>query len=374
MAMKLYEYMGKELFKKFDIPVPRGIIVNKLEDVPDEINGMNSFVVKTQVLTGGRGKAGGIKFAENKKELKDAVSQLLSNKIKGFNVKCLLVEEKIDIDRELYFSITINKKTQKIMLMASNEGGVEIENVNDELIYKYDIDFQWGLQQYTINNLAKKLNLDKELSKQFNELCRKLFKLYTSYDCELVEINPLVITTDKKIIAADSKINIDDEAVYKHPDLPIVDERSGIEKTIADLGMTCVELDGDIAIIANGAGLGMGTLDSVKELGGDPANFMDTSVAGTNSEKMAKAMGTILQRNPKGLLVNIFGGLAKADDVARGLLKYLKEESISIPLVIRLSGTNEEAAIELLTGNNIPVFTKMSEAVAEIVKQVSERR
>jgi succinyl-CoA synthetase beta subunit len=359
--------MGKELFCKFNIPVPEGKVFHNPEFVEEYVTNLGEVVIKSQVLSGGRGKAGGVKFATNGAEAKMAVDELLQTKIKGFPVHTVLVEKKLTIDQEIYLAITVDGAAKKPVVIASACGGVDIETVAEDNIVKRYIDVHQGVQPYIGREIAFKLGLNDMYFKQFVNLLVKMYNLFRSYDCELVEINPLVISKDQ-LIAADAKVNVDDEAVFRYqPGLPIVDDRSDREKKAHEIGISYVELDGDIAVMANGAGITMATLDILHHYGGKPRNFMDAG-GGANTEATAKALEILLSTKPKAILANIFGGITRCNDVANAFKHVSEQLGIPVPVVIRLVGTNEEEGIEILKQQGIDSFRTVHEAVAKVVE------
>ncbi len=368
--MKLYEFQGKELFRKYGIPVPDGYVITSAEQVK-EVEG--EVVVKSQVLVGGRGKAGGIKFAKSREEAIEIARQLLGSELKGTKINYLLIEEKLNIEKEYYLSITIDRSRRCPIIMASAEGGVEIEEVPDELIYKYWIDPLAGIYPFVARNLAKKLGFAGDTAKQFIKILLSLYKLFVEYDAELVEINPLVLTKEGKLVAADSKVIVDSDAEYRHPDLPKnVEDMTPLEKYASERGYAFVELDGDIGVIANGAGLTMATLDALLLHNLRPKTFLD--LGGTDSvEKTKNAFEIVLKANPKVIFVNIFGGVTKCSTVAKGILAAKEEFNINVPMVVRLSGVHEEEGRKMLRDAGIEAFGEMMpavEKVAEIYREV----
>ncbi len=365
--MKLFEYMGKELFSKYGIAVPRGKMVTTPDEaaaVAQEIGG--DVVVKSQILSGKRGKGGGIKFASNPDEAREAANQILGMTVQGLKVEMLLVEEKLKIDQEYYLAITIDGAAKRPVIIASAQGGMDIEEVSDEYIVKQHVDVSIGVQPYLAREISRRLGLTGNVYKEFNRLLPILYKVFREKDTELVEINPLVRSGDR-IIAADSKVTIDDEALFRHKDLPYVDERTEFEKKAHEIGISYVQLDGNIAVMANGAGITMGTLDTIQHYGGAPANFMDAG-GGTGMEGTAKALEILLGNNPKVILINIFGGITRCDDVANALVQVKKNIGIPVPVVIRLVGTNEEQGVKILQDNGFSAYKMMHEAAAKAVE------
>lgn len=365
--MKIFEYLGKEIFSAYGITVPRGRMVNNPDDAfnaAQEIG--NTVVVKSQILAGKRGKGGGIKFASNHQEAKVAAAQVLSMTLNGHQVKQVLVEEKIKIDKEIYLAITIDGSAKKPVIIASSQGGMDIEEVPDEHIIKQNIDVIMGIYPYLAREIARRMGLDGQISKEFSRLLPLMYKLFREKDAELVEINPLVISGNK-LIAADAKITIDDDALFRQKDVPYVEERTSIEKQAHDLGLAFIELGGNIAVMANGAGMSMGSLDTLAHYGGKPANFLDAG-GGTGIEGTAKAIALLLQTKPKVIFINIFGGITRCDDVANALVKVKDTRDIPVPVVIRLVGTNEEEGVRILKENGFEAYKVMHEAAAKAVE------
>ena len=365
--MNLYEYQGKQLFRKYGVPIPEGYVVFK----PDEIKEfVGERVIKAQVLTGGRGKSGGVKFASSVEEAREKAKEILAMKIKGHKVHAVLVEEKLKIEKEYYLSILIDRSTRAPLIMVSPEGGVEIESVPDEKIYKFVVNPEIGVQPFTGRILSKKMGFSGDLAKQFTKILMNLYRLFRSYDAELVEINPLVLS-EGKLIAADSKVVIDSDSLYRHRDL----EENAAEKTPLELeankaGYAFVELDGNIGVIANGAGLTMATLDTLLLYGLKPRNFLD--LGGTDSVDITKnAFRYVLKANPEAILVNIFGGVTKCDTVAKGIIAAKKEFGINLPIVVRLSGVHEEEGRNMLADAGIHAFADMRHAIKKL-KEIGE--
>ncbi len=365
--MKLFEYIGKQIFSSYGIPVPRGRMVETPGDAAkaaEEIGG--AVVVKSQILSGKRGKGGGIKFATGPGEAREAAAAILSMTVQGHKVEKLLVEEKIKIDRELYVAITVDGSAKKPVIIASSQGGMDIEDVPDEYIVKQHVDVTMGVYPFMGREIARRMGLTGKLATEFASLLSKLYQCFREKDAELVEINPLVVSGEN-LIAADSKMTVDDDALYRQKDVPYVEERTSIEKQAHDLGLAFVELDGNIAVMANGAGMSMGSLDTLVHYGGRPANFLDAG-GGTGVEGTAKALELLLQTNPKVIFINIFGGITRCDDVANALVQVKKTRDIPVPVVIRLVGTNEEEGIRILKENGIEAYRIMHEAAAKAVE------
>lgn len=367
--MKLYEFQGKALFRKYGIPVPEGYVVRS----PDEIKEVKGDVVlKAQVLVGGRGKAGGIKFASDVEEARKKAEELLNMEIKGTKVQYVLVEEKLDIAGELYLSIILDRSARRPLIMASGEGGVEIESVPDEKIFKMHVDPVAGAHPFMGRVLSRKLGLDGQKAKEFTSMLLALYRLFSEYDAELVEINPLVITGDGHLVAADSKVIVDTDSLYRHPDLERNwEDATPLERKAMERGYAFVELDGDVGVIANGAGLTMATLDALLLHGIKPRNFLD--LGGTDNVEVTKnAFQLLLEADPKVIFVNIFGGVTKCSTVAQGIIAARDAFSIEKPIVVRLSGVHEEEGRAMLREAGIEAFGEMMPAIEAVAKALRE--
>ena len=371
--MKIHEYQAKEVFGKYGIPIPKGRVAttpDEVKAIAQEIGGL--VAVKSQVHVGGRGKAGGIINAKTPDAAYEAGEKILGMDIKGLTVEKVLVEEGSDIDREFYLGIVHDRATQAPVLMVSAEGGVEIEEVartNPEAIHKAWADPFLGLHGYQAYGLARKLTDDPKEARVVAGILLKLYKVFVENDASLAEINPFVATKTGDFIALDGKINIDDNALDRHPGM--AEGRDDVpenELRAKDAGLSFVPLEGDVACIVNGAGLAMTTMDLIKLYGGEPANFLD--VGGSSSpDKIILAMDIIMDNpNVKSILVNIFGGITRCDDVAIGLLQALEQHPLDVPLVVRLTGTNEDEAREILAEAGITAGSDMDEAVKAAVK------
>ena len=363
--MNLYEYMGKEIFRKYGVPVPDGYVVEQDSDIR---NYDKPVVVKSQILLGGRGKSGGIKFARSADELRASVKELLGSKVRGLTVSKLLVEDMINIKHEYYVSITLNRSERSPVIIASSSGGVEIESVPHEKIFTRRVDPLLGYSDFIGREASKFMNLDKNLASQFRSILGKLYTIFDEEDCELVEINPLVETAEGKLIAADAKVILDNDSMFRHGDIKITDpEKTPLELEAQSKGYSFIELDGQIGVIANGAGLTMATLDALTLHRGKPRNFLD--LGGTDDvEIVVNAFDLVLKADPKAILVNIFGGVTKADTVANGIAAAKKKFQITRPIVVRLSGVHEDEGRKVLEENGIESFPTMMEAIERVVK------
>jgi len=375
--MKLYEYQAKEIFKNFGISIPKGQVASTSEEcekIAKEIG--KPVAIKAQVLVGGRGKAGGIRFAETPEQAAEIASQILGSRIKGIKIEKVLVEEKLEIENELYFGITVDRSARKYVAIVSSRGGVDIEEVAEkypEEIIKHYIDPLLGLQGFEARELAKKIGLKSRNLLTAADILNKLWKIVEKYDAELVEINPLIKTKDDKLIAADARLIIDDNALFRHPEFEKTMETEGKEFNERELkakkeGLAYVELDGNIGIIGNGAGLVMATLDMVSLYGGKPANFLDVG-GGADPKRMETALEIILS-NPrvKVVFINILGGITRCDWMAKGIIEARERIKIELPLVVRMVGTMEEEGRKILQEAGIDVLDSMEEAAKRAVE------
>jgi succinyl-CoA synthetase beta subunit len=357
--------MGKQIFRKYGIPVPDSYLVEKKEDVRKY---EKPVVVKSQILLGGRGKSGGIKFAKSQAELDSGVSELLGAKIRGLAVSKLLIEEMIHIKKEMYVSIALDRTEKKPILIATTQGGVEIESIPHDQLYTRHIDPILGYSDFIGREAVAFMKLEPDVAKQFLSVLKILYKIWVEEDCELVEINPLVITEEGKLIAADSKIIIDSDSVFRHKEFEVLDpEKTPLELEAQSKGYAFIELDGNIGVIANGAGLTMATLDALTLHKGKPRNFLD--LGGTdNSDIVANAFELVLKAKPTAILVNIFGGVTKCDTVANGIVMAKEKFSIKQPIVVRLSGVRDDEGRKILKNDGIDSYATMMEAIERVVK------
>ena len=373
--MKIHEYQAKEIFRKYGLPVPDDVLCHSVEEVEKAMAKKEGLVVvKAQVLVGGRGKAGGVKLAKNKQEAVDAARQILGMDIKGLKVEKVLLADAVDIQKEFYVGLINDRNTKSVTLMASAEGGVEIEEVaknTPELIHKFPIDPLTGLLDFQARNIAMKLFGDIKLARKAGKILQALYKLYVETDATIAEINPLVLTTQGEIWAIDGKMNFDDNALYRQPEvlkLREADEDEQKEIEAHEKGLSYVKLDGNIGCMVNGAGLAMATMDMIKLYGGEPANFLD--IGGSSSpQKVVDAMNILISdKNVKAVMINIFGGITRGDDVARGLIEALERIKTNIPIVVRLSGTNAEKGLAMLKETGLPTVETMSEAAQKAIE------
>ena len=364
--MKLYEYMAKEILQRNGIPIPLGAVFSGVEGVAAFIEKSGPVAIKSQVLSGGRGKAGGIKFATEPQDAISKVQDLLATEIKGCKVETVLIEEKVNIEREFYLAITVDGTKRQAVLLASVAGGIDIEQVPEEQVVKRFIDITIGLQPYATREITRQMGLKGREAKQTADIIMKLYQVFRKYDAELVEINPLVVTPTQ-VLAADAKMTLDDEAAYRYlPEVPYVEEKTEVEKKAGDLGISYVELDGEIGVMANGAGITMATLDLLQHFGSSARNFMDAG-GGSSMEATAAALEILLSTKPKALLINIFGGITRCDDVARAFVQVKNALDLKLPVVIRLVGTNEDLGTAILREQGIESFKSVEEAVTKVI-------
>ncbi len=371
LLLKLYEFMGKKIFHQYDIPVPRGKLVSAPEQAAAAAVELGEVVIKAQVLSGKRGKSGGIAFASTEDEAKQEATRIFALTLQDTPVKSLLVEEKIEIIKEFYMALTVDNVARCPVLLASLDGGMDIEDVPEDRLVRWLVDINLGLQPFMIREVCHRLGADQELTKQLLDILPKLYHLFRELDAELAEINPLALTPEG-LVAADAKITIDDDALYRHPELQLISEKTKLELKAEELGLAYVELDGDLAVMANGAGITMATLDMVQHYGGTPANFLDFG-GGAGMERNMQALELLLETNPKAILINIFGGITRCDDVARAFVQVKQNKEITIPVSFRLLGTNEKEGRAILKEIGIEAFESMDEAVKHAVKLADSR-
>ena len=373
--MKIHEYQARDLFKSYGIPVPDGVVCHTAEQVQELLPDDDRLrVIKAQVHAGGRGKAGGVKLARSKAEAVENARKILGMDIKGYVVEKVLVADAVDIDREFYIGLINDRNTKSVTLMASAEGGVEIEEVakvSPEKIIRMSIDPVAGLMDWQAREVAFRLFSDISHVRAATDIFKKLYRLYVETDSTLAEINPLVITTGNQIMAIDGKMNFDDNALYRQPgilQLRDVTEDEQKEIDANEKGLSYIKLDGTIGCMVNGAGLAMATMDMIKLYGGEPANFLDIG-GSSNPQKVIDAMNILLSdKNVKSVMINIFGGITRCDDVARGLIQALDQIKTNIPIVVRLSGTNAKEGLEILKSTGLPTVSTMSEAAQKAIE------
>ena len=372
--MKLHEYQSKRIFAKYGVPIPKGEVAaspTEAREIAQLLGG--PVVVKSQVLVGGRGKAGGIKLAKTPEEAETYAEQILGMDIKGLTVEKVLIDQAADIQKEIYLGIVIDRAVGKPVFIASSEGGVEIEEVaktNPEAIIRQAVDPLLGLVDYQARNLAFELGLRGKAIVAFVRIAQGLYKAFINSDASLAEINPLVIQGDGSLLAVDGKMVLDDNALFRHPDLAEmrdIQEEDESERAARLADLSFVKLDGEIGCMVNGAGLAMATMDIVKHYGSEPANFLDIG-GGAKAEKVAAALRIILADSKvKAILFNIFGGITRCDEVAKGILEALKEVPTDIPMVARLVGTNYEEGRAILEAANFPSAQSLGEAAQKAV-------
>ena len=377
--MKLHEYQSKELLAKYGVPVASGDVTSDASEVKaiaDKLGG--NVVVKAQVLMGGRGKAGGVKLFTSSDEAAAFAKDLIGKKLvsiqnpAGMVVEKVLVTETIDIAEEYYLSVLLDRGLLKNVVMISKEGGMEIEEVaehNPDAIVKLVVDPSWGLSDFEIRAAVTKANIPKQAAGQMVQMIKKLVKVYEENDADMIEINPCALTPDGKLIAADAKVSIDENALYRHPNYEETSSDAAddpIEAEAVRRGIAYVNLGGEIGIMANGAGLTMQSLDEVNAAGGKPANFLDVG-GGAKAERVKSCVELILMdKNVKGLLINIFGGITKVDEVAKGVLEAFSQMDVTIPVVARIEGTNVEEGRRILAGSQIIPAATVQEAAKTI--------
>lgn len=383
--MKIHEYQAKELFRGLGLPVPQGKAVftvdEALKAAPD-VSAKGPWVVKAQIHAGGRGKGGGVKVAKTTEELKEFATKILGMTLvthqtgpQGKVVKRLLIEEGADIASEFYLSVLLDRAVSKLVIMASLAGGMDIEEVAEktpEKIFKEHVDPVVGLRDFQLRRLNTKMGFKGEQAKQFSDILKKLLHAYLTYDCSMAEINPLILTKAGKLVVLDAKVDFDDNAMFRHANLAELrdtNEEEPSETQAKKFDLSFIALDGSIGCMVNGAGLAMATLDIIKLEGGDPANFLDVG-GGATAEKVKEAFKIILSdKKVKAILVNIFGGIMKCDVIATGIISAAKELNLTVPLVVRLEGTNVDLGKKMLNESGLKITTAngMSDAAKKSV-------
>jgi succinyl-CoA synthetase beta subunit len=386
--MKIHEYQAKEVLRKYGVPTPRGVpcfsvdeAVKAAQSIPGKV-----WVVKAQIHAGGRGKGGGVKLAKSLDEVKTFAGQILGMQLKthqtgaeGQKVRRLLIEEGADIKKELYVGMVVDRVTQRVCLMASSEGGMDIEEVaahTPEKIHKVFVDPETGLKDAEADEIAAKIGIPPASVPQARAVLQALYKAFWDTDASLAEINPLVLTGDGRVLALDAKINFDSNALYRHPDLVALrdlDEEDAAEVEASKFDLSYISLDGNIGCLVNGAGLAMATMDTIKLYGAEPANFLDVG-GGATAERVTEAF-KIMLKNPKvkGILVNIFGGIMQCDTIAKGVVAAAREVNLSVPLVVRMKGTNDDMGRQILKDSGLPIISadNMGNAAQKIVAAVA---
>ena len=383
--MNIHEHQAKEIFKKFDIKIPNGIVVFSLDEIDEKIKFLKTkkIVLKAQIHAGGRGKAGGIIIASGIDQLKKEAKNLFGKKLitkqtgqQGRKVKRLYLEETCDISKEFYLSCLVDRSSSTIAFISSAEGGMDIEEVaknNPEKITTTKLNLSESVNKEDVEKIIRSFNLSEKSKKQSYNLIQSIYKLLITKDANLIEINPLILTKDDNLLCLDAKINFDDNALYRHPDIASLkdfNEEDPIETEAGKNGLSYIKLDGKIGCMVNGAGLAMATMDIIKLYGSEPANFLDVG-GGASKKKVAAAFKIILSdKNVKGILINIFGGIMRCDVLAQGLVDAAKETRLSVPLVVRLAGTNVELGKEILKKSNLKIIsaTNLSDAAKKIIE------
>jgi succinyl-CoA synthetase beta subunit len=383
-TMKIHEYQAKEILRRFGVATPRGIACFSVDEAVEAGRklGGSLWVVKAQIHAGGRGKGGGVKLARSIDELRQHASSILGMRLVtsqtgpgGRIVKRLLIEEGADIRNEVYAAMVVDRSSQRVVLMASSAGGMDVEEVaasTPERIHRAYIDPMVGLTTEQAADIARKIGIPEALTKQAVVLLRALYNAFDETDASLAEINPLALTADPRVVALDAKMNFDDNALFRHPDIVAmrdIDEEDEAEIEASKFGLSYISLDGDIGCLVNGAGLAMATMDIIKLYGASPANFLDVG-GGANAEKVTEAFKLMLKNpNVKAILINIFGGIMKCDVIAQGVVAAARQVKLSVPLVVRLEGTNVDLGKKLLTESGLPIISaaNMADAAQKVV-------
>ena len=385
--MNIHEHQAKQILKKYGINVPEGIFALDVKELIEKAKSLNTekYVLKAQIHAGGRGKAGGVKLTENLVELEKEAKELLGKTLvthqtgpNGREVKRLYVEETSNIDKELYLSCLVDRATSKIAFISSDQGGMDIEEVaskNPEKIITTKIEYSDEISNENCEKVADIFKLDKDANSQAVNLIKSIYKMFIETDANLVEINPLILTKDNKIVCLDAKMNFDDNALFRHPEIQVLrdlneEEETEIEASKHDLAY--IKLDGSIGCMVNGAGLAMATMDIIKLYGEEPANFLDVG-GGASKEKVSAAFKIILSdKNVKGILINIFGGIMRCDILAQGVVEAAKEIKIEVPLVVRLAGTNFEEGKRILDNSGLKIISAsdLADAAKKIVEAI----
>jgi succinyl-CoA synthetase beta subunit len=386
-AMKIHEYQGKEILRRYGVATPRGYPCFSVDEAVEAAKklGGSVWVVKAQIHAGGRGKGGGVKVAKSLHEVQQYAGEILGMQLKthqtgpeGQTVRRLLIEEGADIKKELYAGMVVDRVTQKVCLMASSEGGMDIEEVaarTPEKIHKVFVDPETGLKDSEADDVARKIGIPEASVPQGRATLQGLYRAFWECDASLAEINPLVLTGDGRVVALDAKMNFDSNALYRHPDIlemRDLDEEDPAEIEASKFDLSYISLDGNIGCLVNGAGLAMATMDTIKLYGAEPANFLDVG-GGATTEKVTEAF-KIMLRNPKvkGILVNIFGGIMRCDTIAEGIVTAARETHLNVPLVVRMKGTNEDLGKKILAESGLPIISanNMAEAAEKAVAAV----
>ena len=382
--MKIHEYQGKEILRKYGVATPRGFPCFSVDEAVEAAQklGGRAWVVKAQIHAGGRGKGGGVKLAKSLAEVENHAGAILGMQLKthqtgpnGQKVRRLLVEEGADIRKELYLGMVVDRGAQRVVLMASSEGGVDIEEVaatSPEKIHRVTIDPGTGLTDGDAEDIARKIGVPQRAIPQARDFLKGLYRAFDETDASLAEVNPLIVTGDERVLALDAKLNFDDNALFRHPEIVALrdlDEEDPAEIEASKFDLSYISLDGNIGCLVNGAGLAMATMDIIKLYGGSPANFLDVG-GGASTEKVTEAF-KIMLKNPqlKAILVNIFGGIMKCDIIAAGVVAAARQVSLKVPLVVRLEGTNVELGKKILAESGLPIISgnNMADAAQKVV-------
>lgn len=371
--MNLYEYQGRELYERFGVPCAKGFVVESMAELDEKApQAQFPVVVKAQVLVGGRGKAGGVKFADNAQQLREVTQSILGLNIKGHITKKVMVAQKLDFKAEYYASFLVDRATRKFMLIFSPDGGVEIESVPEDRIFKTTIDPLSGFQPFHARAVLLKSGLDADVQKQIGAMLAQLYTIFVKMDAELVEVNPMAKLADGRVVAGDAKVVLNDSALFRHKEFQQRDETmTELEQEAKIKGVALVELDGNIGVMANGAGLTMGTLDALTQFGGKAGIFLDLS--GTdNPEKVAEAVRLMKKAKPAVMFLNLFGGITKCDTVANGLVSVLRKEGVEFPIITRIKGTNAKEANEILHSFGLETANTLQEAAKKAAEMARE--
>jgi succinyl-CoA synthetase beta subunit len=371
--LNLFEYQGRELYERHDIPCAKGFVVSSMEELEQKMAQADfPVVVKAQVLVGGRGKAGGVKFADDPQQLREVTRSILGLDIKGHVTRKVMVAQKLDFAREFYLSFLIDRASRRYMMIFSPDGGVEIESVPEERIFKATIDPMTGFQPFHARAVLLRSGLDADTQRQVAALMQKLYGMFVRMDAELCEVNPLAVLRDGRVVAGDAKVVLNDAALFRHKEFQQRDENlTELEQDAREKGVALVQLDGDIGVMANGAGLTMATLDALTHFGGKAGVFLDLS--GTdNPDKVAEAVRLMRKARPTVMFLNLFGGITKCDTVARGLVAVLQKEGVDFPIITRIKGTNAKEANEILHAFGLETAGSLREAAQKAAEMARE--
>ena len=385
--MNIHEHQAKNLLNKFGVLIPKGVVIYNLNEIDEKtkILNLDNLVIKAQIHAGGRGKAGGIKVVSGRNQLLNEAKKMFGKILitpqtgpSGRKVKRLYIEEICDIDKEFYLSCLIDRSSSKITFITSAEGGVNIEEIakkNPEKISIVKLDLSKSITDEKVQKIIEPLFLPKKIKEQASNLVQSIYKLFIEKDANLIELNPLILTKSKNLLCLDAKINFDDNALYRHPDIALLkdlNEEDPTETEASKHGLSYIKLDGKIGCMVNGAGLAMATMDIIKLYGSEPANFLDVG-GGASKEKVSAAFKILMSdKNVRGILINIFGGIMRCDVLAQGVVDAAKETNLSIPLVVRLAGTNENLGKDILKKSNLKIISanNLADAAEKIIKSI----